>query len=125
LLSIQEAAGKFTAHSVPLRNVRPEFNPITELTAVTRVTLVTCSVTPIMVLNLSIQIFLPQRQSIAWERKMTEDSVRLFICQHTKPRQFGFLGESCVNVLELNLALDGNPPSASPQGDTKRFAIIF
>jgi K+-transporting ATPase ATPase C chain len=36
-----------------------------------------------------------------------KDRLRQLIHQLTEPRQFGVLGESCVNVLDLNLALDG------------------
>jgi K+-transporting ATPase ATPase C chain len=38
---------------------------------------------------------------------MSEDEVRGLVGKHTKGRQFGVLGEPRVNVLELNLALDG------------------
>ena len=44
---------------------------------------------------------------VARERRMSEDEVRRFISDHTEGRQFGILGEPRVNVLELNLALDG------------------
>jgi K+-transporting ATPase ATPase C chain len=44
---------------------------------------------------------------IAKERRLSEDVVREAIRRHTEPRQFGFLGEPRVNVLELNLTLDG------------------
>jgi potassium-transporting ATPase KdpC subunit len=43
---------------------------------------------------------------IARERGLSEETVRNVIHEHSEPRQFGFLGEPRVNVLELNLALD-------------------
>jgi K+-transporting ATPase ATPase C chain len=47
---------------------------------------------------------------IAKERGMTEDEVRQFIAKHTLGRQWGFLGEPRVNVLELNLNLNEAHP---------------
>src|SRR6202035_1657618 len=47
---------------------------------------------------------------IARERGMSEDAVRAVVRQHTQLRQFGFLGELRVNVLELNLELDEIAP---------------
>ena len=47
---------------------------------------------------------------IAKERAVSEDVVREAVRQHTESRQFGFLGEARVNVLELNLALDEISP---------------
>jgi potassium-transporting ATPase KdpC subunit len=47
---------------------------------------------------------------IARERGMSEADVRSVIAAHTSGRQWGFLGEPVVNVLELNLALDGQHP---------------
>jgi K+-transporting ATPase ATPase C chain len=37
---------------------------------------------------------------------MNEDELRRLIKVHTEGRQFGFLGEATVNVLELNIELD-------------------
>jgi K+-transporting ATPase ATPase C chain len=47
-----------------------------------------------------------QVKRIARSRDMEEERVRMFIARHTEPRQWGFLGEPRVNVLELNLDLD-------------------
>jgi potassium-transporting ATPase KdpC subunit len=44
---------------------------------------------------------------IATARHLPEDSVRALVQSHIQGRQFGVLGEPRVNVLELNLALDG------------------
>jgi K+-transporting ATPase ATPase C chain len=43
---------------------------------------------------------------VAKERKMTEADLRTVVQRHTQQRQFGFLGEPRVNVLELNIDLD-------------------
>jgi K+-transporting ATPase ATPase C chain len=44
---------------------------------------------------------------IARERGMSAEQVRTVIQKYTYGRQLGFLGEPRVNVLEVNLALDG------------------
>jgi K+-transporting ATPase ATPase C chain len=47
---------------------------------------------------------------VAKARKAPESELLRLVQDHTEGRQFGFLGESRVNVLELNLALDDRYP---------------
>jgi K+-transporting ATPase ATPase C chain len=47
---------------------------------------------------------------VARERGMTEADLRALVRRHTLRRQFGFLGEPRVRVLELNLDLDATHP---------------
>lgn len=51
-----------------------------------------------------------QALRVARERGIGEDELRRVIARHTEGRQFGFLGEPTVNVLELNLDLDRTMP---------------
>lgn len=47
-----------------------------------------------------------QVRRVARERGLREDELQRIVAAHTEGRQFGFLGEPRVNVLELNLDLD-------------------
>ncbi|NJM11165.1 MAG: potassium-transporting ATPase subunit KdpC [Synechococcaceae cyanobacterium SM1_2_3] len=48
-----------------------------------------------------------QAARVARVRGLPLDAVQTLIAQHTEDRQWGIFGEPRVNVLELNLALDG------------------
>jgi len=47
-----------------------------------------------------------QLPRVAQARGIDQDLLKKLIADHTTSRQLGILGESRVNVLELNLALD-------------------
>jgi len=52
-----------------------------------------------------------QLPRVARERGATVEQLRALVQKHTEDRQFGFLGEPRVNVLELNLELDERFPT--------------
>jgi K+-transporting ATPase ATPase C chain len=47
---------------------------------------------------------------VARERGLSDEELRQIVAAHTEGRQFGFLGEPRVNVLELNIDLDNRKP---------------
>jgi potassium-transporting ATPase KdpC subunit len=47
---------------------------------------------------------------VARARGLSAAELRAIVAKHTQGRQFGFLGEPRVNVLELNLELDATHP---------------
>src|SRR6185295_14707239 len=51
-----------------------------------------------------------QVRRVARERRTSEEQIRSVVATHTLGRQFGFLGEPRVNVLELNIDLDQKFP---------------
>ncbi|HEY1611025.1 MAG TPA: potassium-transporting ATPase subunit KdpC [Paraburkholderia sp.] len=51
-----------------------------------------------------------QAARVASARGLSREQVETLIAQHTRGRQLGVLGESRVNVLQLNLALDDAKP---------------
>ncbi len=54
---------------------------------------------------------------VARERGINEDELRRIVAAHTNGREFGFLGEPTVNVLELNLDLDHRAPMKEMKRD--------
>jgi K+-transporting ATPase ATPase C chain len=60
--------------------------------------------------HVSVAATLYQLPRVARNRNMSEGQIRSLVDQYTEGRQLGFLGEPRVNVLKLNLALNGTQP---------------
>jgi len=60
--------------------------------------------------DISVAAALYQLPRVSRARGLSESSVRSLLDKSTQARQFGFLGEPRVNVLELNLTLDSIKP---------------
>ncbi len=56
--------------------------------------------------HISMQSALVQVPRVARARNLSEETLNKLVVEHVENRQFGFLGEQRINVLELNLALD-------------------
>jgi K+-transporting ATPase ATPase C chain len=52
---------------------------------------------------------------VARTRGLSEKELQEIVATHTEGRQFGFLGEPRVNVLELNVDLDNRKPMTAPR----------
>jgi K+-transporting ATPase ATPase C chain len=63
--------------------------------------------------HISVAAALYQLPRVARIRNLNQEQLRSLVVQFTEGRQLGFLGEACVNVLKLNLALDA---MQSPSG---------
>ena len=57
--------------------------------------------------HISIKNALFQLPRVAKARSMSEDDLKKLVDQYTDGRDFGILGEPGVNIVKLNLALDG------------------
>jgi potassium-transporting ATPase KdpC subunit len=57
--------------------------------------------------HISIAAALYQVHRVAQARGLSDEAVKALVDEYTQGRQFFFLGEPHVNVLKLNLALDG------------------
>ena len=62
--------------------------------------------------HISISAALYQVERVARKRNIHAEQVRMLVSRYSEGRQLGLLGEPRVNVLDLNLALDGSQLSS-------------
>jgi K+-transporting ATPase ATPase C chain len=56
--------------------------------------------------HITMQSALVQITRVSKARNLSEETLNKLVLEHVEERQFGFLGEQRINVLELNLAMD-------------------
>jgi K+-transporting ATPase ATPase C chain len=61
---------------------------------------------------------------VAMERQISPAEVEALVARHTEGRQFGFLGEPRVHVLDLNLDLDAVHPGIAPKGPNSAISSL-